>query len=323
MKILVTGGAGYIGSHAVYLLIDKGYDVIIVDNLSKGFKSNIHPNATFYQTDITDEFQMNEIFLKEKNIEGIMNFAGSIIVSESINKPLKYFKNNTYGVEILLTLATKFKIKYFIFSSTAAVYGEPIKVPIMESDIKSPVNPYGESKLAAEAIIRSWSKATNSNYVIFRYFNVAGAHANGKIGVRGEQLTHLLPCVIESAITQNVFKICGNDYQTNDGTCVRDFIHVVDLVEAHILGLEWSIKNNYSDIFNLGSESGYSVLEVLNTAINILKINISSIIVERRDGDPAILYANTDKAKLVLKWVPKLSLGEIIKSEYKFRNGDK
>lgn len=323
MKILVTGGAGYIGSHAVYLLIEKGYEVVIIDNLSKGFKSNLHPQASFYKVDITDEKKVSEVFLKEKNIKAIMNFAGLIIVPESVLEPIKYFNNNTHGVEILLKVASIQNIKYFVFSSTAAVYGEPKHVPILETDLKEPINPYGESKLAAEAIIRGWALATESNYVIFRYFNVAGAHESGEIGVKGESLTHLLPCVIQSAIEKNTFKIMGKNYETKDGTCIRDFVHVVDLVEAHIMGLEWSIKNNKSNIFNLGSGNGYSVLEVLNESIKTLKIDIPNKIVERRKGDPEKLYANTKKVKEILEWCPKLSLKDMVLSEYKFRKNNK
>lgn len=323
MKILVTGGAGYIGSHAVYSLIEKGYDVVIIDNLSKGFKSNIHPKAIFYNADIRDENGIQEIFKIEKNIKAIMNFAGLIVVPESVIEPLKYFNNNTHGVEVLLKVATKFNIKYFIFSSTAAVYGEPKNVPILETDLKEPINPYGESKLAAEAIIRGWSKATDSNYVIFRYFNVAGAHKSGKIGIKGNSLTHLLPCVIESAINNKTFKVMGTNYETKDGSCIRDFVHVVDLVEAHIIGLEWSIKNKKSDIFNLGSGNGYSVLEVLNKSIATLKINIPNEISSRRNGDPAKLFADTKKVRSILKWETKYSLEQMIQTEYDFRKNNK
>ncbi|MDK2819558.1 MAG: UDP-glucose 4-epimerase GalE [Mycoplasmataceae bacterium] len=322
MKILVTGGAGYIGSHAVYSLIEQGYDVVIIDNLSKGFKSNIHPKAMFYNADIRNESELQEIFKIEKNIEGIMNFAGLIIVPESVIEPLKYFNNNTHGVEVLLKVATNFNVKYFIFSSTAAVYGEPKNVPILETDLKEPINPYGESKLAAEAIIRGWANATSSNYVIFRYFNVAGAHKSGKIGIKGNSLTHLLPCVIESAINNKTFKVMGTNYETKDGSCIRDFVHVVDLVEAHIIGLEWSIKNKKSDIFNLGSGNGYSVLEVLNESIATLKINIPNELSSRRDGDPAKLFADTKKVRSILKWETKYSLEQMIQTEYDFRKNN-
>lgn len=319
MKILVTGGAGYIGSHAVYSLIEKGHDVIIIDNLCTGFKSNIHPKATLYVCDIRDEGALNNIFEKEKNINAIMHFAGLIVVSESVKNPLPYFSNNTHGVEILLKVATKFKVKNFVFSSTAAIYGNPKQSPILETDIKEPINPYGDSKLAAESIIKWWAKSTNSNYIIFRYFNVAGIHENGIIGVKGETVTHLLPCIIKSAIDKSVFTIMGSNYETKDGTCVRDFVHVVDLVEAHIIGLEWIVKNNVSDTFNLGSGNGYSVLEVLKKSIEVLGIEIKNQIGPNRDGDPAILYANTQKIQQILKWKPRYSLNEIILSEYEFR----
>lgn len=320
MKVLVTGGAGYIGSHTVYELINQGYEVVIVDNLWRGFKSNIHPQAKFYEVDLRDKNKLIEVFEQEKNIEAIMHFAGSIIVPESVEKPIEYFNNNVHSVEILLEVATLYKIKNFIFSSTAAVYGEPKNIPIDEEDQTKPINPYGESKLAAEALIRGWAKAYQSNYVIFRYFNVAGTNESGKIGIKGKSLTHLVPIVIDAAINPNItMKIFGNDYQTKDGTCIRDFVHVVDLAQAHILGLKWSIKNNSSNIFNLGSSTGYSVLEVYNQAKKTLNIDIKSQIVERRKGDPEVLLAKTKKVEKHLNWVAKKTLDEIIKSEYKFR----
>ncbi|MGL4342973.1 MAG: UDP-glucose 4-epimerase GalE [Metamycoplasmataceae bacterium] len=323
MKVLVTGGAGYIGSHAVFLLIEKGYEVIIVDNLSKGFLSNLHPQAKFYKGDIRDEKLIRKIFLEEKNIESIMHFAGLIIVPESVKKPIEYFDNNTNGVMVLLNVAKDFDVKTFIFSSTAAVYGEPKKLPILENDEKSPINPYGDSKLAAESLIKNWAKAYNRNYVIFRYFNVAGAHPSGKIGVKGEALTHLLPLVINSAINQEItFQVMGTDYDTKDGSCIRDFVHVDDLVLSHVLGMEWSLKNKKSDIFNLGSGGGYSVLEVLNSAQKFLNINIPNKQSPRRMGDPAKLFADTTKAKKILNWTPSKNLQEIILSEYNFRKNN-
>lgn len=320
MKIMVTGGAGYIGSHTVYELIDKGYDVVVVDNLSKGFESNIHPKAKFYKVDLRDKENLIKVFEKEKDIKAIMHFAGSIVVPESVLKPLEYFDNNLHSVEILLSVMNLYNVKTFIFSSTAAVYGEPKKVPILESDEKAPINPYGESKLAAEALIRGWANAYNGNFVIFRYFNVAGTRPSGNIGIKGKVLTHLVPVVIDTALDESkTMNIFGDDYETKDGSCIRDFIHVVDLAQAHVIGLEWSMKNNKSDIFNLGSSTGFSVLEVLQEAKKTLKIDIKSKIVGRRDGDPAILTASTDKVKKVLNWETKISLSEIIRSEYEFR----
>lgn len=324
MKVLVTGGAGYIGSHAVYLLIEKGYDVVIVDNLVKGFESNLNKKAKFYNADIRNYEAIKSIFEKEKNIEAIMHFAGLIVVPESVEKPLDYFDVNTNGVLNLLNVAKDYKnLKTFIFSSTAAVYGEPKKVPISEDDIKEPINPYGQSKLAAENLIKSWAKAYNKNYVIFRYFNVAGAHKNQKIGVKGKGLTHLLPLVISCAIdNKKIFTIYGDDYQTKDGTCIRDFVHVNDLVEAHLIGMEWFIKNKKSDIFNLGKGDGYSVKEVLDKAIKVLNIPINNEYGPRRQGDPEKLFSNTSKVFKILKWKPKYSLEEIITSEYNFRKNN-
>ena len=324
MKVLVTGGAGYIGSHAVYLLIEKGYDVVIIDNLSKGFESNIHPKAKFYQVDIRNHNEVNKVFESEKDIEVIMHFAGLIVVPESVEKPLEYFDVNTNGVWNLLNIAKNYNVKSFIFSSTAAVYGEPKSIPINEDDEKNPINPYGQSKLAAEYLIQSWAKAFNRQYVIFRYFNVAGAHENGKIGVKGKSLTHLLPLVISSALDlSKTFYIFGNDYETKDGTCVSDFVHVNDLVNAHVLGMEWSLKYNKSDIFNLGTSQGFSVKEVLDKSIETLKININYQIGPRRAGDPGQLFSTNEKATKILHWQPSYSLEEIIKSEYQFRKNNK
>ncbi|TCG11602.1 UDP-glucose 4-epimerase GalE [Mycoplasma todarodis] len=320
MKVVVTGGAGYIGSHAVYALIEKGYEVVIIDNLSRGYKENVHPEAKFYEVDLRDVEEVKNVFDKEGKIDGIMHFAGYIVVPESVEKPLMYFNNNVYSVEKLLEAADHANINNIVFSSTAAVYGEPKVVPIKEGDVKEPVNPYGESKLAAEALIRGWTKARSKNHVIFRYFNVAGTHPSGKIGIRGRGLTHLLPCVIEAAIgKREMFDVMGTDYNTRDGSCIRDFIHVVDLVEAHIKGLEWSIKNKQSGIFNLGSGTGYSVLEVLNEAIKELNIDIPNKLVGRRKGDPATLLANVDNAAKTLGWATTQQLKTMIKSEYNFR----
>ncbi|CAM9154554.1 UDP-glucose 4-epimerase GalE [Mycoplasma marinum] len=320
MKVVVTGGAGYIGSHAVYSLIEKGNQVVIIDNLSRGYMENVHPDATFYNADIRDVETIKGIFKKEGKIDGIMHFAGYIVVPESVEKPLMYFNNNTYSVEKLLEAADDAGIKNVVFSSTAAVYGETSGAPIKESDTKTPVNPYGESKLAAEAIIRGWTKARGTNHVIFRYFNVAGAHPSGKIGIRGKGLTHLLPSVIEGALgIREKFVAMGTDYPTRDGSCIRDFIHVMDLVEAHIIGLEWSIKNKESNIFNLGSGSGHSVLEVLNTAIKELEIAIPNEMGDRRAGDPAELLADVSNARDVLGWKTKQPLDVMIRSEYDFR----
>ena len=319
MKVLVTGGAGYIGSHAVCELINQNYEVIVVDSLITGFTTNLHPEAKYYRADLRDYETLKTIFETEKNIVAIMHFAGSIVVSESVIKPLEYFDNNFNGVKVLLDLANQFNIKHFIFSSTAAVYGEPEEIPINENNLTKPINPYGSSKLAAEWLIQAWAKANPTNYVIFRYFNVAGAHQNGLIGVKNERLTHLVPVILDAAINNKSINIYGNDYATKDGTCIRDFLHVEDLVKAHIIGLEWTLKNNQSEIFNLGSGHGYSVLEVCNAAKEVLQMDLKVNFNNRRSGDPAILLANIEKAEKILNWKPEKTLAEIIQSEFNFR----
>ena len=319
MKVLVTGGAGYIGSHAVEELIAQGYQVVVIDNLTTGFQSNVHPEAKYYEVDLRNETALYDVFATEKNIGAIMHFAGAIVVSESVAEPLKYYDNNVHAVQVLLSVARAFKIKYFIFSSTAAVYGEPVQIPIKESDPKEPINPYGSSKLAAEWLVQAWAEAYKSHYVIFRYFNVAGAHENGLIGIKNQHLSHLVPVILDAALKNQQFLIYGQDYPTKDGTCIRDFIHVVDLVKAHILGLEWALKNQQSEIFNLGSATGYSVWEVYQTAQEVLNQNIKHLAVKRRPGDPTILLANVEKAKAILNWVPNKTLAEIIASEWNFR----
>ncbi|MGL4647324.1 MAG: UDP-glucose 4-epimerase GalE [Mycoplasmoidaceae bacterium] len=320
MKILVTGGLGYIGSHAVNALIKKGYEVVVIDDLSQGNEANQVAKAKYYYFDIKDEKKLSKVFETEATIAAIMHFAGSISVEESVKDPEKYFQNNVHAFQTFLNTIAKYQIKNLIFSSTAAVYGEPKTVPILEDDDKAPVNPYGQTKLEGEKLLAAWANKGNANYVIFRYFNVAGADESKKLGIRTKKLTHLVPCVIQSVLDPSViFKVFGTDYKTRDGSAIRDFVHVNDLVEAHILGLEWAIKNNQSNIFNLGSNHGYSVLEVLNEAQKVLATNIVYELKPRRAGDPAILTASNQKALAVLNWKPKYSLAEIIKTEYEFR----
>ena len=244
-----------------------------------------------------------------------ISFKNLAILTDIDKSDINIILGNTGNDDLIIS---------FIFSSTAAVYGEPKSIPINEDDEKNPINPYGQSKLAAEYLIQSWAKAFNRQCVIFRYFNVAGAHENGKIGIKGKTLTHLLPLVISSVLDlSKTFYIFGNDYETKDGTCIRDFVHVNDLVNAHVLGMEWSLKNNKSDIFNLGTSQGFSVKEVLDKSIETLKININYQIGPRRAGDPGQLFSNNEKATKILHWQPSYSLEEIIKSEYQFRKNNK
>ena len=320
MKTLITGGAGYIGSHTVYEMIKDGHEIIVLDNLSTGNKESIHKDAKFYKGDQRDKKLLEKIF-QENNIDVVMHFSAKLIVPESVEQPIEYFENNIHGVAILLEVMRKYNIKNIVFSSTAAIYGNPKSIPIKEEDNKQPINPYGESKLACEWLIQSSSKAYDMNFVIFRYFNVAGADKSGNIGqsTKGRVLTHIIPVVIETAIgIRKEMKIFGNDYNTKDGTCIRDYIHVSDLAKAHVLGAKYTLKNK-SGIFNLGSKEGYSVKEIVDNVELILDKKISYSFSQRRKGDPAILIASNEKIKKELKFKLIYSLKEIIESDFKWR----
>ncbi|WP_019242598.1 MULTISPECIES: UDP-glucose 4-epimerase GalE [Bacillus] len=305
MKVLVTGGAGYIGSHAVKGLLDKGYEVVVVDNLETGHVEAIPPNISFYIGDIRNRDFLHDMFEKEK-IDGVMHFAAHSLVGESVSNPLKYFHNNTYGMMVLLEIMKDRNVDKIVFSSTAATYGEPKSIPITEEAPTNPSNPYGESKLMMEKMMKWADESYGIRYVSLRYFNVAGASLDGKIGEDHRIETHIIPLVLQTALglRENI-TIFGDDYDTEDGTCIRDYIHVVDLVEAHILALEYLMKGNESNIFNLGSGNGYSVKEIIDTAKKVTGLPIHVLQGERRVGDPSRLIASSKKAKEILGWNPK------------------
>lgn len=305
MRILVLGGAGYIGSHTVYELIDAGHEVVIIDNLVTGFREAVHPEAKFYEGDIRDKAFLDRVFEKE-TIDGIIHFAASSQVGESMVNPLKYYSNNLCGTEILLESMVEHGINKIVFSSTAATYGEPESIPILETDRTEPTNCYGETKLAMEKMFNWSSKAYNLNYVSLRYFNACGAHPNGKIGEAHNPETHLIPLILQVPNGQRAdIKIFGDDYDTKDGTCVRDYIHVNDLAQAHILAMEYLEKGGESNVFNLGNGVGFTVKEVIETARTVTSHAIPATIEARRVGDPSVLIASSDKAKQVLGWKPK------------------
>ena len=305
MRILVLGGAGYIGSHTVYELVDAGHEVVIIDNLMTGFKEAVHPEAVFYEGDIRDKAFLDSVFEKEK-IDGIIHFAASSQVGESMVNPLKYYSNNLCGTEILLESMVEHGINKIVFSSTAATYGEPESIPILETDRTEPTNCYGETKLAMEKMFKWSSKAYDLRYVSLRYFNACGAHPNGKIGEAHNPETHLIPLILQVPNGQREdVKIFGDDYDTKDGTCVRDYIHVNDLAQAHILAMEYLEKGGESNIFNLGNGVGFTVKEVIETARTVTSHGIPATIEARRAGDPSVLIASSDKAKQVLGWKPK------------------
>ncbi|MCT3192172.1 UDP-glucose 4-epimerase GalE [Lacticaseibacillus rhamnosus] len=305
MTIAVLGGAGYIGSHTVAQLIKAGVDVVVMDNLITGHKRAVDPKARFYQGDIRDYHFLSQVFSQEK-IDGIIHFAAFSIVPESVKDPLKYFDNNTGGMITLLEAMNQFGIKKIVFSSTAATYGEPKHVPIKESDPQVPTNPYGESKLAMEKIIKWADVAYGIHYVALRYFNVAGAMPDGSIGEDHHPETHLMPIILQAAAgLRDNLQIFGDDYDTPDGTNVRDYVHVVDLADAHILAMKYLADGNASDAFNLGSATGFSNLEILNAARKVTGQAIPAKIGPRRPGDPSTLIADSSKARKILGWAPK------------------
>lgn len=314
--ILVAGGAGYIGSHMVYHLIDKGFDVVVADNLSTGFKEAIHPKARFYQGDTRDKSFLTALFSKEK-INAVIHMDAYSIVPE----PLKYFDNNVGGVISLLEVMKEYGINRIVFSTTAAVYGIPEAEYVKEVSTKQSINPYGDSKLMMERIMHWVDQADGIKYVALRYFNAAGAHPNGLIGEAHRNETHLIPNILKVAADDSLkFHIYGDDYQTPDGTNVRDYVHILDLAEAHILALDYMKAGKPSTAFNLGSNHGYSVKEILAATRSVTKMPIPTVIAPRRPGDPDILVADSTKAREILGWQPQYeSVNDIIQTAWQWQ----
>ena len=321
MAILVLGGAGYIGSHTVYELIDAGRDVVVADNLLTGFRAAVHPKARFYQLDIRDRSALDELFTKEK-IEGVIHFAASSQVGESMSDPLKYYDNNLHGTMVLLQAMVAHGVDKIVFSSTAATYGEPERVPILETDRTDPTNCYGETKLSMERMMHWTSLAHGLRYVALRYFNAAGAHPSGAIGEAHNPETHLIPLILQVPNGQREkISIFGDDYPTKDGTCIRDYIHVSDLAQAHILALDHLLQGGESDVFNLGNGVGFTVKEVIDVARAVTGHPIPAETCPRRAGDPAQLIASSKKAVEQLGWKPKYNdLNTIIASAWKWHS---
>lgn len=317
MTILVLGGAGYIGSHTVYALIEKGVDVVVIDNLETGHVEAVHEKARFYKGDIRDRAFVDSVLDKEK-IDAVIHFAANSLVGESMVNPLKYYDNNVNGTKVLLQSMVAHGLDKIVFSSTAATYGEPEKVPILETDRTEPTNTYGETKLAMEKMFKWTDRAHGLKYVSLRYFNACGAHISGKIGEAHSPETHLIPLILQVPLGQREYiSIFGDDYDTSDGTCIRDYIHVTDLAQAHILAVDYLMKGNESNIFNLGNGVGFTVKEVIDTARKVTGHEIPARIAERRAGDPARLIASSDKARQVLLWKPEhADLEEIISTAW-------
>lgn len=312
MAILVTGGAGYIGSHTVLYLQKLGQEVIVLDNLQKGHRDAVI-NAKVYQGELKDEALLDEIFTSN-NIESVIHFAANSLVGESVEKPLEYYENNVIGSYHLIKKMVKHNVQKIVFSSTAATYGNPVKVPILEEDPTIPTNPYGDTKLAIEKMLKWADGAYGLKSVCLRYFNAAGADPEGRIGEDHTPESHLIPIVLQVALGQREkVSIFGDDYSTEDGTCIRDYIHVNDLAGAHYLALEKLKNTDESGVYNLGNGTGFSVKQVIDTCRQVTGKDIAVEVAPRRAGDPAILIASSNKAREELGWVPTYpALEEIV-----------
>jgi UDP-glucose 4-epimerase len=315
-KIIVTGGAGYIGSHCVKRLAELGYEVLTIDNLSSGNRWAVL-YGKLKVVDLADFEKIKQI-VKTFKPDAVIHFAASIVVPDSVQNPQKYYKNNTENTLNLLKIIIDNNINKFIFSSTAAVYGIPEVIPVKEDAPLNPINPYGRSKMMSEMILSDFSKAYDVRYVSLRYFNVAGADPDGKIGQAYKESTHLITRALKCAKGEfSHLEIYGTDYPTKDGTCVRDYIHVTDLVDAHILAFEWLFQDGKSEVFNCGYGHGYSVREVIDAVKKVTGVNFKVMETERRPGDPPILIADSNKIKSKLHWKPKYNdLGFIIKTAW-------
>lgn len=315
MNILVTGGAGYIGSHACMRLAAAGFTPVAYDDLSQGHAEAVQWGALVVG-DVADTTTLRQA-LQDYQIEAVMHFAASSLVAESMRDPAKYYRNNAVATLGMLELLHELNISKFVFSSTAATYGIPEKMPISETDVQTPINPYGMSKLFIEKMLADFNRAYGLHYAVLRYFNVAGADPEGRIGEQHHPETHLIPLVIQAALGQRgELKVFGTDYATRDGSAIRDYVHVVDLVDAHILALQK--LNDKPIVVNLGSENGYSVLEVMHTAQEVMQRPVPHSHAPRRAGDPPILVADADRAKHVLGWQPQYDLADCIRHAYQF-----
>lgn len=319
--ILVTGGAGYIGSHCVISLLDQGFDILVFDNLSTGHIETVKSlstfgNLKFVQGDLTNFNDINGVF-KSYKIDNVIHFAAFSQVAESMLDPQKYYINNVFGTLNLLRAMLENKVMKIVFSSTAATYGEPVYTPIDEKHSQLPINPYGMSKLMIEEIMDDYDKAYGLKSVRLRYFNVAGADSHNRIGECHEPETHLIPNILKSTFgTTKTFQMYGTDYNTKDGTCIRDYINIEDLVEAHVLALKYLDNGGNTNYFNLGTSNGNSVKEVFTACESVTGKSIPVEIKDRRTGDPASLVADNKKAKDILGWSPKNSLEYSISSAY-------
>jgi len=328
LQILVTGGAGYIGSHFVRLLLEShpfgnNLKVVVLDNLSRGHIEAIPQSAIFENVDLLDAERLNEAIKKHK-IDAVVHFAAFAYVGESVENPALYYKNNVVGTFNLLNVVINNKIDKFVFSSTCSIYGNPVKIPIDEKQPSNPINPYAKTKLMIEQMLEDFEYSHGLKHVALRYFNAAGASPDGGIGESHNPEPHLIPIVLNTALKKReAVSIFGDDYPTPDGTCIRDYIHIIDLGDAHIKALNLLFEKNKSEIINLGTGIGNSVKEIINLSKEITGNDIKTIITERRAGDPAILVADNKKAKEVLNWIPRFTIKEIIQHAWNWHKNQK
>jgi len=316
-KILVTGGAGYIGSNTAQLLARRGYGIVVVDDLSRGYQHNL-AGLPFHQLNVLNTPALADLLVAEQ-VDAVIHFAAYIGVGESNEKPELYFSNNSGGTLSLLNAMAQAGVKRLVFSSTAAVYGTPAIVPIPEDSPFAPMNPYGESKVMVEKVLRWLDRYSGLRSIVLRYFNACGSDPESALGEEHDPETHLIPLMLKAVITGNPFTIFGEDYETADGTCVRDYIHVVDLAEAHLLALENLLQGGTTDAFNVGTGKGHSVLEVMRAVEQVTGRTVPFKIGPRRPGDPGVLVANSDKLRRVLGWKPKFAeLPDIVRTAWQF-----
>jgi UDP-glucose-4-epimerase GalE len=316
-KILVTGGAGYIGAHTAQLLIRQGYDVTVADNLSRGHRHNVDP-ARLVEIDLADGAGLKRL-MEERQFDAVIHFAAYIAVGESTRVPELYFTNNTCGTLSLLTAMIQSGVRRLVFSSTAAVYGLPERVPIVEESPYAPINPYGESKVMVEKMLAWFDQIHSLRSVCLRYFNAAGADPDGRIGEEHDPETHLIPLILRAVKTGKPITVFGRDYDTPDGACVRDYIHVNDLAQAHILAVESLVAGGSSGAFNVGTGHGHSVMEVIGACESVTGASVPYVTGPRREGDPALLVANSDKLQKTFGWRPQFAdLRKIVDTAWQF-----
>ncbi len=323
MNLLVTGGAGYIGSHFVREALKKGHSIVVFDNLHRGNKESIPEGIEFRKVDLCNKEELQKE-IKQFSFDCVVHFAALAYVGESVENPSLYYNNNVVGSLNLISACVENKVDNFIFSSTCSLYGNPEHIPITESESIKPINPYAYTKYFIEQILADYSRAYDMKYAALRYFNAAGANPNGDIGEKHEPETHLIPIVLKNAIDDSEpFYVFGNDYNTEDGTCIRDYIHVVDLADAHLRAIDYIVDQKKSIVLNLGTGNGYSVLEIIRKAEEITGKKLNYKVIKRREGDPAILVADNKMAKEVLGWQPKFALTEIISSAWTWHKNPK